>query len=387
MKNEIKGITIIVLVITIIILLILTGIAINFGLEENGIFRRAQNASKVYTNAKKNEEIELQKVSNYIDNILKENEEDNEILEVEKAIEEGIIYKSNTTIYDEYKNPIEVPKGFKLANDSGKTVFDGIVIEDVEAGDDYTRGNQYVWIPIGDIKIDKNGTKVSIELGRYEFYTDIKGVIKQSADEYKKEVAIELGEPVKFVEKTSGGTNVLAKDLGEFIRRSKDAGGYYLGRYEAGRVEGINDKFHIKKGKVSYNTTQSNAAMLTRSLYSENENIQSDLVNSYAWDTAIVFIQAFSGDPDYSNQGPLQTTLATTGDAHDSNGNYDVRCNIYDMAGNLKEWCTESTDNDIDICVNRGGYFATGDHVCWRWGNHIDYGGPDMGFRSILYVL
>ena len=89
-----------------------------------------------------------------------------------------------------------------------------------------------------------------------------------------------------------------------------------------------------------------------------NSNFESDLINSYAWDTAIVFIQEFSGDIDYSRQTRIQTTLAKCGEATDGTNN-DVRCNIYDMAGNTREWSTESTGSTSNPCVYRGGSYST----------------------------
>ncbi len=50
-RKEIKGITLVALVVTIIVLLILAGVAINFSIGENGIFRKAQDATKIYENA------------------------------------------------------------------------------------------------------------------------------------------------------------------------------------------------------------------------------------------------------------------------------------------------------------------------------------------------
>ena len=82
------------------------------------------------------------------------------------------MYKENTVIYDEYNNPVKVPAGFKLAKDSGTDVTKGIVIEDVEAGNDDTIGNQYVWIPVGDVYINTNKDTKRINLGRYEFETN-----------------------------------------------------------------------------------------------------------------------------------------------------------------------------------------------------------------------
>ena len=50
MKN-VKGITLIALVITIVVLIILAGVAISLSLGENGIFTTAQQAVKNYTDA------------------------------------------------------------------------------------------------------------------------------------------------------------------------------------------------------------------------------------------------------------------------------------------------------------------------------------------------
>ena len=59
MKNQ-KGITLISLVITIVILIILAGVAINMTLGENGIFTKAQEAKKVQAIASAKEQIGLE---------------------------------------------------------------------------------------------------------------------------------------------------------------------------------------------------------------------------------------------------------------------------------------------------------------------------------------
>ena len=73
LKKQVKGITLVALVVTIIVLLILAGVAISFTLGDDGIFRRASDASKIYENAQRNEEESLKEVSNYIDDILNGN--------------------------------------------------------------------------------------------------------------------------------------------------------------------------------------------------------------------------------------------------------------------------------------------------------------------------
>ncbi len=67
MKNN-KGITLIALVITIIILLILAGVALNLTIGENGIFRLAKYATEQYKNKAVEEQNMLAQADDYIDN-------------------------------------------------------------------------------------------------------------------------------------------------------------------------------------------------------------------------------------------------------------------------------------------------------------------------------
>ena len=397
LKKQVKGITLVALVVTVIVLLILSGVAISLSIGEDGIFRRAQEGAKVYQNANENEKIELDKVSNYIDDYLNGNNKEDEeetLSEVEEAIEKGTVYKENTTIYDKYSNQVKIPAGFKLAQDSGEDVTKGIVIEDAEAGDEISKGNQYVWIPLGDIKYNGNGDIKTINLGRYEFdikYNDTnpiegtgKETLKQLADNYINQVTIQTNYQEIL---NSNYGNTTAKDLGDFITKAKESGGYYIGRYEAGKVEGNTNTFNIKNEQEVYNfVTQANAATLSRNLYSSNNNFESDLINSYAYDTALVFIQTFSGDTDYSKQNGLQDTITTTGNAHDSNNNYDVRCNIYDMAGNVQEWSTETYLYQDFSCVARGGDIGKYISPAYRGNGGTEHSVDFIGFRSIVYL-
>ena len=70
------GITLIALIITIIILLILAGVTINFTLGENGILKRAKQAGEGYKNAYTNEMDTLANANNYINNQNKSEDED-----------------------------------------------------------------------------------------------------------------------------------------------------------------------------------------------------------------------------------------------------------------------------------------------------------------------
>ena len=62
-----KGITLIALVITIVVLIILAGVLINISLGNNGLFNKAKTAKEMYTNAQDYEETEIAKMTNQID--------------------------------------------------------------------------------------------------------------------------------------------------------------------------------------------------------------------------------------------------------------------------------------------------------------------------------
>ena len=74
MLKKQKGITLIALVVTIVVLLILAGVTISLLLDENGIIAKSKDARREYSQAKTNEETDLDSASNWIDEITNEPE-------------------------------------------------------------------------------------------------------------------------------------------------------------------------------------------------------------------------------------------------------------------------------------------------------------------------
>ena len=119
----------------------------------------------------------------------------------------------------------------------------------------------------------------------------------------------------------------------------------------------------------------------------------SDLVNSYAWDTAIIFIQTYSEKTNYASHNESKTTrdFTVTGK------NNDKYCNIWDMSGNAREWTTEystcSNCNYFVPCVIRGGYYdlahgggVTGGCTSSRGIDNTTDSSNFIGLRPLLYV-
>mgnify|MGYP001102129002 FL=1 len=285
---------------------------------------------------------------------------------------------TNTIAYDKLGNQVVVPAGFEVVNPTA-TVQDGIIIKDK------ANLNEFVWIPVGQVK-QADGNIVNINFSRYTFDevgngTDIK---KSSAETYFQELTM------------SDKGNTTAKDINAFKISAVSNKGYYIGRYEARtqtkRTASGNALTQLteKPNEYVYNyVTQPQAASLSRNMYN-NTNFTSDLVNSYAWDTAITFLQAFDNRTTskvkaYSRQTSLNTTAAETGTNNLSTK--DKICNLYDMASNAFEWTTETSKDVNYTCTRRGG--------CWKVSNNYTSGRgfssnieafEGTSFRPIIYL-
>ena len=406
-RKKNNGITLIALVITIIVLLILAGVTIATLTGENGILTKAQEASEETKKANAEEQVKIAVQASYgTDGKMNLDDLNNELKKIE-----GLTYKGNpisddnrieslpaTVNVDGYDVEIKgegetgnrptIPEGFYPVE--GTTVEGGFVISDVE-GDDLNNsagGNQYVWIPVDGIlgekgKTVQNAVDGEIILGRYVF--DSNGDIDTAL------TPTTLGGELKtssttsdsYTETSTGNGNTVAKDIDGFIDSVRTNGGYYIARFEASQNTTTN-KAESKYNKTVWNSiTQPNAAKACQELY---EGVNSDLVNSYAWDTAILFIQKYSGDEDYSRQVRLQSSLANTGKATDGT-NYDVRCNIYDMAGNCREWTTETYSYSDFPCVSRGGDYDNSFYYTSRRSNDsTSHSVTNYSFRPLLYL-
>ena len=67
-KIKEKGITLIALVVTIIILLILVGVTVSQISENNGLFQRTRQAVEKYKNASEEEQMQLEMIEQYASN-------------------------------------------------------------------------------------------------------------------------------------------------------------------------------------------------------------------------------------------------------------------------------------------------------------------------------
>ena len=444
--KESKGITLIALVITIIVLLILAGVTIATLTGDNGILKKAGDAKTQTEQAKEDENLKIAIAGSYGTDgklnlkDLKDNLKNQGIkytdskefpLEVtvngeEKKIDangnittvklesvadsktNGTVFNDVTTLEDTYGNQVKIPKGFKIADDSATDVTGGIVIEDATYTN--TIGSQFVWIPVGtgENAIKKaNKETVDIALGRYDFTKNSDGTITTS------EYSGRYTEDTTASHNSSYG-NAIAKDIEEFKTSVKNNHGYYIGRYEAGVVDynssvstsnsnnetnwtgytGDNIKLVCKKEQQVWNyVTQNKASKLSRDMYGSEAKVTSDLINSYAWDTAIVFIQKCGTESNSSTysytvgQSSTNMLQATGTNILKATNKIDKQCNIFDMAGNCREWTTETYSDSNYPCVSRGGYYNNSSNYTSIRSNYRTSGANSVySFRPLLYL-
>ncbi len=340
--------------------------------------------------------------------------------EIEKARDEETVFNTKTKLSDIHGNEVTVPAGFKIAKDTGLTVQQGVVIEDVNASTDTAvQGSQFVWIPVGKFIKDDGTESNEIILGRYTFdetngtlHLEQAAYTNDNPTNYENEVSIldtEGNEHIEISEYRQGlvsdgldGENATAYELGKWVDSARINGGYYIGKYEASYASGATNEDTVgdyskckAASKVSetysdssmqYNTgtlwnfiTQINASKVAINTYKDSSSVKSDLMNSYAWDTAIVYIQE-AGNDNYAN-------LPTDGKFINTGLGTDEVCKINDLAFNCSEWITEYSDKELGMMPNRHNY-----PTVWRGEYYtafrvIGYMTTDGAVRNISFRL
>lgn len=271
----------------------------------------------------------------------------------------NVIASQNTTfngLNASYSNPI-IPKDFKAVNIDAVWGVDynkGLVIEDAS-------GNQFVWIPVDNVNIA-----------------------------YAKNFTYP-----KCYSATS--TNTLDDTLPLGVTSELDQinkyGGFYISRFEAGKE---NTSTLVSKAgsnvwnKIIYSDAKSKA----ESMYTSS-NLKSGLVTGTQWDTMMNFFSYNGINVNDSrtwgnyNNSLAPANLSTYGSLMTcgNNENWKV-CNIYDLAGNAFEWTNECYG--VYRIFRGGSYNSSGSSkpVSYRdYGVGPGYAYDEVSFRVVLYVI
>jgi len=422
LRREERGITLIALIVTIVVLIILAVISINIVFGEDGIIQRAERGEEAHKSGARNDQIAIDKLDDLIDGVIT----DKTASPLDSLT---TIQNSKVVAKDSEGVKVVIPKGFKVRTDLGTKASEGIVIEDAS-------GNQFVWVPC--TVTGKEGLTPYAQDKKYNDGTE--GSYSYFYSQYTDWTDVGNEASVK----ANGGFYVARYEAGIPNTASfyPDAENKYI-------ATGRNTDTVIpvsKAGSPCWNyINQLNARKVSSKMYEGNETIESRLIDSYAWDT-IVNWMAGSGvnvksSTSYGNY--VDSTITANGlyaehilniDKVNSNTETAIRAtnytngsitlggelleetaemkkykrieiatgtaegtkikNIYDMAGNMREWTTEigrhnAVDGNAYAVLRGAAYNCYGDKepISFRRGN---FGTSSIagyiGFRVVLYV-
>ena len=388
-----KGITLIALIITIIILLILVGVSLNL-LIKGDLFGSAEKAV-TGTNAKVNEQQtrvdELMGELDEVEREIEEQERQQEEAEKQKNLP-GTRVTENTKYIRDGKTAW-IPKGFTVSGiKSEQSIDNGLVIYDIPEGTtvDWTNPdsvktayNQFVWIPV---EVKSTDTENSIA----SFYRSEWTANESTGGERTNGLSTDYTEP-DSTNDTADKTGI-ANQIANLTKSIYKYGGFYIGRYEAGSEtertssSGVTT-LGIKQDMYPYNYVEwgdsessigtTGAVYLSNSLYNTNEyGATSMLCTGACWDSMLDFIKDLNHSVtnsttwgNYKNSETFEITRGAYAVFNTSNytlgsfnnvgskysktkdttillttGATERNCskNIYDVAGNCYEWTTES---------------------------------------------
>ena len=296
---------------------------------------------------------------------------------------------SNTEVQDALGNKVVVPAGFVVVNPEDY-VTDGIVIEKV------SNGNQYVWIPC---TTDSSDTS-KLEYQRTEWIVETDNDTKASKDEL---TLTEASVTYTQADTDNGINSTVSAEIVAQINSEKTSiekyGGYYIGRYETGNS---NNTAVIQANVEPYAEIKWSKAYSLAKEIDVGSTANSYLCSSYAWDTAINFIQNNTEWNNYATSRENTNDNWLDKEVVNSNGEVikeagtatrlktgltTAKANVYDMGGNVGEFTTEINPGTDESVIRRGGYYVSPTYLAGdRWDTApIDFS-TFHGFRVTLFL-
>ena len=421
-----KGITLVALVVTIVVLLILAGLSINLVLGDNGIVKKAQDAKTKSAEASEND---LKGMNGLIEQM------------------ESTLNGSGNGGKTEPETVPYLPSD-DFHYDTSTSVDTGLVIKDGS-------GNEYVWVvvPRTTAVYAKTG------LGKTTFtdadYTSIENDLKEYTKTYRGSISYLdtwYADDKNEGWLTPGEYTELKNSM---LKSVYENGGFYVGRYEAGIAENRTSKSatnsdgkHTIEG-MPVPVTKADAYPYTYVTRTQAQNLASN-VNSGTKTSSLMFgvqwdlVLAFMHNKGNIADSTLTSNSTTIGNYYNSTfdlnrgkyaqynklgnpwNNFDSALgsivvsnettgkmkkieqssysngillttggtersnvmNIYDIAGNVSEWTLEKASRTSDPCAFRGGNFTdAGSSIAAasRRSNSTDYSDSTLGFRVSLF--
>ena len=410
-----NGITLIALVITIIVLLVLAGIAISMVSGNNGILNRTVDAKTKNSEAKAEEQRRL-------------------------AIMEAATNFDGTTYTETVKEgedlitkTAKILPGLALTGIDGQnTIDEGLVAVD-------SNGNEYVWIEVpkteniygqGNLNLDtsKQTNLTTIETKLRAYSNDYKERVNDKDDWYAwvdsngnekcdyNEIVGGANSSLDIKELNNGcglSYNEYYKLKNKMLKSIYENSGFWIGMYEAGYEANKTEEVRTASNKstlgfssvksqrnlYAYNhVTCSEAQDLASKVFSNSETTSS-LMFGVQWSLVLKFIANNIGERLTNNEGKniLKQDSSEWGNYRIGSNSKILKTgeksrnsilNIYDLAGNLAEYTLERTWASAVPTAGMGGnYDWVGSQTpAYKvWGTLPDSSSAGWGFRVALY--
>ena len=434
-----RGITLIALVVTIVVLLILAGVTINALFGDSGIIKKAQDAQNKMDQAAENDQKGINELSNWLDSKINgtTGEDDN-------PPTSDLPSTDNTTPY--YPDDT-------FTKDPDTNLDNGLVIKD-------SIGNEYVWIEVPKSLYNNEAYNTETTIGDQKpssstEYDKIEYCLHKYTDYYRNGTKFT---DTYYSDAATGLTETQYNELKQKMLKSVyENGGFWLGRYEAGITENrtasgdatvapLSKAGTVENAVYPYTYVTCSQAQTLASQLSTGKSYTSSLMFGVQWDlvlkhievkevakgTALATIQsALRSDSkdwgnyynatfkidrgkyakyralttwyNYNNESGLTDCVTyangtSTKVSASSNSNSILlttgasdacqKMNIYDLAGNVSEWTLEYTASTGDPCARRGGTYSSygsTSPASYRYGYGTTFSDFIIGFRPSLY--
>ena len=350
-KQE-KGITLIALVVTIVVLLILAGVSISLVLNNNGVISKAKDAKNQYAEAQTNDERQLNEVSDWIDT------------KVGDTTGGGSVTKIDG---------VPIPDGYYYV---GGTKAKGLVISDAEADNEKYKGqenvgkdlqgNQWVWVPVetpsslyttvsDGVALDGSTGVKTTKYTNSEIISGQTRVLPGDTSS-SREPDILTGSSYDYSNYATAGYSSLANmaetmvsDYEEMIASLEKYKGFYIGRYE---LTANGEKTGATQTDVDWYTLYKNCTTLA-----VGTKVKTRMIWGLQWDATCNWLASSGFNiKDSSTWGNYR---GNTADGHGTKQNTGYSeswkaNNIYDFAGNCWELTQEAYTN---VRARRGGFY------------------------------
>ena len=404
------GITLIALVITIIVLLILTGISISMLTGNNGILTQAKLTKENTAAAEEKEKQDLDKLNSYInEKTIKDNYTD---INVDKAT---------------------IPEGFSV-DKTENTILKGLVVHgpDKANGDN---GSEFVWVPVPDInsmaQCSTAGGDCNLQLedgvlkckthndnedivgklyatGLYNNSIDDIANTTYNANSGLREPAIVNGNSSgtgnDYDSKLEYNNNLfslegLKTDYKNMATSVAKYGGFYVGRYEtslsnATSSEAKSGSVQSKQGVIPTSANNSATSMWyglykvqNKTYTGKNNSVESSMIWGSQYDRIINWVKEGKNEIEKSKIVNISLGNNSGGSIAVAGSNEyldDSINNIRDLGGNLREWTLEAYNTDCRV-IRGGGYNYTSS-PSYRDYNYPYTTSSCYGSRLTLYI-